>query len=201
MIFKRDKWKVRAAPSLRELNKVMTRKIFFVWGGAFFLFLLCFTGLHGLTAIARQIANFFPFVSDQFQKATPIGDFAATYFGLAVPLVLGSTCYLLTGQDIVTRARAGIENSGGVLKYFLVVCLLGIPFCVLMLGLIYFAPIDVPQNPRLFGQIVVHTMINSYAGLLIFGSIAIVAAALLLSILVSYFLIPFLFLYNLKKDI
>lgn len=180
-------------------NKTLTRKILLVWGVAIGLFFLSLTDLWFVGPFSKRIAEFFPVVRSQFDKQTPIGYLAGCYFGLAVALIPMASIFLLWGQDILTRAKVGVERSGGLWKYLFFVYLVGLPFCIFILGLVYFVPVEIPQNPRLFGQLVAHALTSTYPGLLIFGSILIVALTLFLFLLLSGLLLPFLFLINWKK--
>ncbi|MGH9876384.1 MAG: hypothetical protein ACREBU_08975 [Nitrososphaera sp.] len=186
--------------NIDNANRVLSRRILLLWGGTIILFFVSLPDIWIVDAIAEKIAAYFPVVKGQLEKGTRISSVAGRFFCLGVLTVPVATLFLLWGQDILGRARVGASRSGGRWKYLFTVFVIGIPFCVSMLALIYFAPIEVPQNPHLMGQVVAHSMTNTYLGLLVFGSIGIVGTTLLFFFLLSFVALPILFVFRKKGD-
>lgn len=183
-------------PNIDNANRLLTRKIILIWGIANILFFISLADIWITNFIAEQISTYLPLIKSQLEKNTRIGFVAGRFFGLAALITPGAVLFLLWGDDLSRRATVGIARSGGAWKYFFTVSLLGIPFCIFILGFFYFAPIEGPQNPRLMGQIVIHAMVSTYWGLFVFGAIGIVAVALLLFMLFCFLSLPVLFIFR-----
>ncbi len=130
-----------------------------------------------------------------------MGNVAGRYFGLAVLFVPVAAVFFVWQQDLLARAKIGLRRTGSIWKYVLVMYFLGVPLCAFILALMYFAPFELPTDPRLSGQIIAHAMINTYPGLLTFGSVAILSAALFLFMMLASFLTPFLALASWYKGV
>lgn len=185
-------------PNIENANRTLSKNIFLFWGVTVALFLISLPNFWSSEAIAAKIATYFPVVKGQLEKGTGIGSVAARFFAFGVLAIPGGTLFLLWSQDLRSRIEVGVVSSGGRWKFLFTALFLGIPFCTLMLALIYFSPIEFPKDPRLLGQIVAHAMTNTYWGLAVFGSIGIVAATLLLFMLICFLAAPILFVLKTK---
>lgn len=186
--------------NLENANKKLSRKIFLFWGITFTLFLISLPDFWISKAIAIEIATYFPVVKGQLEKGTGIGLVAARFFAFGVLVIPMGTLFLLWGQDLRSRIELGVASSGGRWKFLFTGLFLGVPFCTLMLVLIYFSPIELPKDPRLHGQILAHAMTNTYWGLAVFGSVGIVAVTLIFFMLICFLAAPILFIFKKKRE-
>jgi hypothetical protein len=184
---------------LKKIHKKFNTRLLIVWTAAVLLFFVALADFKPLDQFARQASLYFPFIENQFEKATLIGSVAGRYFSLAALLLPFATVYLVRGLNISAQAKASANVAGSRISQFLVILLIGVPFLLSMLALIYFAPFELSADPRLFGQVIAHSAMNSYLGLLIFGSILIVAISLLLVMLfLCFFALSAIFSINFK---
>lgn len=183
-----------------QRNKLLARKILVSW-------LICFATLFIVQAMETKIRSvplfvgqYLPVIGKIQSMKSEIGQTAASYVAVLSLMVPFITLYLVWGESISARFRVGeigLKNQGrGLLERFFVMYMLGVPFILGILFLMGAAPFDFVEIPRLFGQYVVHWMLTTMTGLAVFGSLAGVAAALLLATLIFYILLPINLLYT-----
>lgn len=183
---------------MTEANKKMMRKLWRVYAAIVFTFFVCLVFEAAANAVARLSALYIPSVAKLMQAPSAIGVLPANYFGVLAILMPAFIVWLAWGENAHMRWRYGKLQSGrGPTEVVLFAYLLALPFCIFILYLMYEAPIDMPTQPRLWGQHVLHLMLNTYLGLLIFGSIAAVGAALFAAVTSFYFWLPISLINNL----
>lgn len=180
--------------NLSAANKILTRRILLVWVAAIGLYFVALADISILSALARWTGRFVPAVQQQFDKGTPLGYLAGCYAGLAALLLPFAASFMLWRQDIPARVFEGTQRSGRGWRFIVFNYLFGLPFALLILLSVYFAPIDTPRSPQLFGQVVIYAMTNNYFGLLFLGSLLIVGTSLLLFLLSAFLSLPILLL-------
>jgi hypothetical protein len=122
---------------------------------------------------------------------TDLGILPANYLGLLAVLMPAFVIWLVWGEDPRMRWRYGSLQSGrGPTEYLLMLYLLGVPFGLFFLYVVYAAPFDMPVKPHLWGQHVVYLMLNTHLGLLVFGTIGALSTAALGAFLVFYLMLP-----------
>lgn len=178
-------------------NKKMIQKFWAVWLAIIVVFFFCLVFKQTATAIAHWSAAYVPSVAKLTQDPTAIGNLPGTYFGVLAVLMPVFVIWLAWGEDPRMRWRYGKMQSGrGPVEFLLMLYLLGIPFCIFFLYVMYAAPIEMPAQPRLWGQHLVYLMLNTYLGLLVFGGVAAFGTALFGSVTLFYFLLPFAAIKN-----
>lgn len=151
-------------------------------------------------ASAHLVADYVPSIDQLLRKGTPISICAANYFGLVALFLPLMILLLVWKEDVLMRARFGAEQLAGQgrgpIEKLVVGYGLGLPFISFVLYLMHTAPFDLPETPHLFGQHVIHFMLNSRLGLVLLGSITSVAAALFFTMLVALIWLPIAYLIN-----
>lgn len=82
------------------------------------------------------------------------------------------------------------------LELLLIIYLLAIPLLIFCIFVAAFAPFEISANPNRFGPQVLSAMLNSMIGLYFLGTVALVALALALFLLISYLWLPFALVIN-----
>ncbi len=173
-------------------NKKMVQKFWAIWLAIIVAFFFCLIFKETATAIAHWSAAYVPSVAKLMQDPTAIGNLPGIYFGVLAVLMPVFVIWLVLGEDPRMRWRYGRMQSGrGETEFLLMLYLLGIPFCIFFLYVMYAAPIEMPAQPRLWGHHLVHLMLNTHLGLLAFGGVATFGTALFGSVISFYFLLPF----------
>jgi len=172
-------------------NERMVRKFKVIGVIIALTFFVCVAFDGPTNAVAHWAAAYVPSVAKLFKNPTSLGTMPARFFGVVAVLVPALAIWLAWGEDVRTRWRYGQMRSGrGPTESLLMVYLLGVPFSVFVLFVMYAAPIDMPAQPRLWGQHIVYLMHNTYLGLLILGGIATFSTALFAAVLVFCFWLP-----------
>ena len=172
--------------------KKLDRKLFVCWGITVSVYFLCllFDGL--AHSISLWTAKYIPSIAKLNTEPAPLNGFTGNFFGVASLLI---PFYLLSfgwQENILMRFRHLQPKSGrGLIETIVVVYVLGLPFLSLVFFIFYAAPLELSDNPRLSGQVVLHNMLNSYFGLFVFGTVLIPALALLAAIFIAYIWLPF----------
>lgn len=179
-------------------NKKMVQKFWAVWLAIIVVFFFCLVFKQTATAIAHWSATYVPSVAKLMQDPTAIGNLPGNYFGVLAVLMPVFVIWLVWGEDPRMRWRYGKMQSGRAPTEFLLVAyLLGLPFGFFFLYMMYAAPMEMPAQPHLWGQHLVHLMLNTHLGLLAFGGVAAFGTALFGSVISFYFLLPFAAIKNL----
>lgn len=162
-----------------KANQQMMRKFWAmasVIAATFFLCLL-FDGM--AAAISRWSATYIPSIAKLRQAPTGIGFAPANFFGVVAVLIPAFAIWLAWGEDPHLRWRYGAVISGrGLTESTLMLYLLGLPFCLFFIFMMYAAPIEMPPQPRLWGQHIVHLMLNTHLGLFALGIMAAISTVL-----------------------
>lgn len=179
-------------------NRQMMRKFWLIAIVVVLIFFFCLLFDGTATAISRWSATYVPSVAKLRQSPTEIGFLPANYFGVLAVLMPAFVIWLAWGEDPRMRWRYGAQQSGrGPIEFLLMLYFLGLPFCIFFLFAMYAAPIEMPVQPRLWGQHVVHLMLNTYLGLLFLGGIAALGSALFGAVSLFYSLLPLAAINNL----
>ena len=180
-------------------NVVMTRRIV-SWSlciFAFFAVKLLGASLDGFTAV---VASYMPSVQKVYSSSRPMDLLVARYVAVLTPMVMLMAAYLMWGESVRKRVEFGalrMERVGrGKVERLVIMYVLGLPFVGGILFLLFAAPINLPERSHLYGQNVIHLMLRTEFGLLLFGSTAAVAAALLVLIFFFSTTHPLLIAYS-----
>ena len=152
-----------------------------------------------LTPLVSWMSGYIPSIQ-MLNIGNQIEQFAARYFALCTLVLPIMTVYLAWGQNPLERIRAGaVINKTPLWKtiFFLV---LGLPFCLLILFVLYAAPIPMPETPRLSGQHVLHLMTNTHLGLLVLGSVLMIGILIFILAALCIILLPFFYFFTFKGN-
>lgn len=188
---------------LDKANQQMMRKFWAMASVivATFFFCLLFDGT--AAAISHWSATYIPSVAKLNQAPTAIGFAPANFFGVVAVLIPAFVIWLAWGEDPHLRWRYGAVVAGrGLTEFTLMLYLLGLPFCLFFIFMMYAAPIEMPPQPRLWGQHIVHLMLNTHLGLFALGSLAAISTVLFGVFFLIYISLPFAAIKNflLKED-
>lgn len=183
---------------ITKSNHIFTKKLLMCWSltiAAFFFSIIFDVAINALTHI---VAAYIPSISKLLNKGTLNSLCAANYFSLVALLLPAMTLLLIWKEDILLRTRFGAEqlarHGRGPIERIFLVYVLGVPSIIFILYVFYAAPFSLPERPHLFGQHVINFMLNSKFGLLIFGSVCAVAAALFSVFAIGLFWWPIAYL-------
>lgn len=177
---------------LTILNQQLLKKIWWCWLVAVGLFVVCILFNDVTFAIATWAAKYMPSIEKLLQPGMALENLAGKYFGvlaLCMPLFVIA---IIWREDIRTRFMSTSTKPGkSIVKNFAFVYFLGIPALAFILAIFYFAPFDMPAEPRLAGQHALYFMIATYPGLLLFGSVLGISIAVFSALLIGYIWLPF----------
>jgi hypothetical protein len=177
---------------LAILNQQLLKKLWWCWLAAVGLFASCILFNDLAFAIATWTAHYVPSVEKLLQPGMALDKLAGKYFGVFVLFLPLFVIALIWREDIRIRFLSTSMKPGkSIVKNFGFVFFLGIPFLFFILAVFYFAPFDMPTEPRLAGQHALHFMIATYPGLLLFGSVLGISIAVFSALLVGYLWLPF----------
>lgn len=181
-----------------EANKKMVGKFWWIYAAIVLTFFVCLVFQVAASAVAKWSALYIPSVAKLLQAPSAIGALPANYFGVLAILMPAFIFWLAWGEDARIRWRYGKLQSGrGPTEFLLFGYFLALPFGIFFLYMMYEAPIEMPAQPRLWGQHVLHLMLNTHIGLLMFGSIAAFGTALFATFVLFYFWLPISLINNL----
>lgn len=156
------------------------------------IFLFCLAFNETSTIIARWSATYVPSIAKLIHSPTTLGDLPARFFGMLAVLMPAFVVWLAWGEDPRMRWRYGAKVSGrGRTEFLLMLYLLGVPFSIFFIFMMYASPIEMPATPRLWGQHIVHLMLNTSIGLLVLGGIAALATVVAGALSLIYLALPF----------
>lgn len=115
---------------------------------------------------------------------------AAEYFSIGVLFVPLVAIFLGVNQKMHLRLKSGLSRQPSQLKGLFTIYFLALPFFLILLSFYYWLPIDL-ANPRLFGQQLIHLMIQSRIALCLLGSFSLMVLAYVLLATGSILLFPF----------
>ncbi len=174
------------------LNQQLLKKLWWCWLVAVALFALCLLFNDQAFAIASWTAKYIPSVEKLLQPGMALENLAGKYFGVLVSFLPLFVIAIVWGEDIRIRFLSTSKKPGkSILKNLIFVYLLGIPFLIFFLTVFYAAPFEMPTAPRLAGQHVLHFMIATYPGLLLFGSVLGISVSVFTALLIGYLWLPF----------
>lgn len=174
-----------------KANAQMLRKFWVIGFAIIATLVYCIVAPHSAAVISDWVAIYVPSIAKLVVNQTGIGNLPANFFGVLTFLMPAFLVLLTWGESPLLRWRYGLIQSGRSPSEFLLTgYLLLFPFGLFVLYVMYAAPIELPSQPRLWGQHVIHLMINTYAGLFVFGGIAIFATAVVGAAVVFCFLLP-----------
>ncbi|MEO8122095.1 MAG: hypothetical protein ABI606_22565 [Rhodoferax sp.] len=177
---------------LAILNQQLLRKLWWCWLVAVGLFALCLLFNDVAFTVASWTAQFIPSIEKLLQPGMALEKLAGKYFGVLVFFLPLFVVVISWREDIRIRFLSTSKKPGkSILKNFIFVYFLGIPFVLLFLTVFYAAPFDMPGEPRLAGQHALHFMIATYPGLLLFGSVLGISIAVFSTLLIGYLWLPF----------
>jgi hypothetical protein len=152
-----------------------------------------------LTPLASSMSGYIPSIQ-MLNIGNQMERFAAKYFALCTLVLPIMTVYLAWGQNPLERIRAGAVIRKTPLWKTIFFLALGLPFCLLILFILYAAPIPMPETPRLSGQHALHLMTNTYLGLLVLGSVLMIGILIFILGALCVALLPFFYLFSSKGN-
>ena len=177
---------------LAALNQKLLRKLWWCWVVAIALFFLSLLFNDFAFAIATWTAEYIPSIEKLLQPGMALEKLAGKYFGVLVCFLPIFVLAIVWREDIRIRFLSTAKKPGkSILKNFIGVYFLFIPLVIFFLAVFYAAPFDMPTVPRLAGQHVLHFMIATYPGLLLFGSALGMSIAIFTALLIGYLWLPF----------
>ena len=177
---------------LAILNQQLLNKMWWCWLLAVGLFAMCVFFNDVAFAIATWTAQYVPSIEKLLKPGMALEMLAGKYFGVLALVMPVFVLVLIWREDIRLRFLATSTKPGNsVVKNFFFVFFLGVPFLLLILAIFYFAPFDMPSEPRLAGQHVLHFMIATYPGLLLLGSVLGIFIPVFTALLIGYLWLPF----------
>lgn len=185
-------------PIKSESDTRLGRKCLWIWIALQMLVLIVLVFHKNLEFISNFVGGFFPSVSKLNAKGAQ--EIAAVYFSVCVlvaPLLL---VYLVWNENALIRMQETAKRNSRSATKTIFIILLGFPFLLGVIALVYFAPFEITESPRLSGQLALHFMINTKLGLLLLGPLF--AFGLVLNTSLIYFLssLPFLYLFKIIKE-
>jgi hypothetical protein len=174
------------------LNKRLNIRIIFCCVFTAIVYLLClvFGGL--AQSISSWTANYIPSVAKLNVNHSLLNGFTGKFFGVSVFLIPFFLLVYVWREEVLIRFRYGQPKSGrGMFETVILLYVLCIPFICLVFFIFYAAPLEIPANPRLSGQLVLHVMLSTYIGLFVFGILLIPTLAILAALLIACIWLPF----------
>jgi hypothetical protein len=173
-------------------NKKLNRKFIFCWAITATIYFLCllFDGL--AENISLWTAKYIPSISKLTVKPSPLNGFTGKFLGVACLLMPIFLITYIWREKILLRFKYFQPKTGrGLTETLIVGYLLGLPLVGLIFFIFYAAPIDIPADPRLSGQLVLHAMLNTHSGLFVFGTLLITLLPAIAAIAIAYIWLPF----------
>lgn len=143
------------------------------------------------TWIAHGVADYVPAIRNLLDSDAVIASMSARFFSVCTlffPLMVG---WLLWGQSPIRRAQYGAIKSGVSFAKFLVrIYLMGVPFGLGFLILIYYSPIPASPEADLWGEVLLNVMLNTSMGLFTLGSSLVLATVAIAVMTAMYLVLP-----------
>lgn len=188
-------------PSLEAQLEKANRKFMRKFWGCFLIsaaiYVLCLIFDDAAASISKWVAHYVPSIAKLNAPNVGLNGFAGKYFGVAICIFPFLLLWFCWNENVFLRFRVSQPKSGrGFIETLFFVYILGIPMIAFFFFTLYAAPIDMPVQPRLSGQVALHIMINTYLGLLVFGATVITGMALFGAVLIGSLWLPFSALYQ-----
>jgi hypothetical protein len=180
------------ASVVKIANEKLNKKFIFCMFLGCLVYAFCFIFENQALLVSNWTAQYIPSIRKILDQNTSTNHLAAKYFGVMVIFLLPLTLLFLWRENIYFRVINGLAESGKSLAgTLLFVYLLSLPFFLALIFVLYAAPFDMFDKPRLSGQHVVYLMINTYAGLLVFGVLLTASLPLIFAMVIGCIALPF----------
>jgi hypothetical protein len=161
-----------AAAKVAAANKKMGRKFLACWALACLVYFFCLVFGDAALRISSWTAQYIPSVAKLNAPGAANNGLAGKFFGVVTPLMFAFAIFYIWGEDVLLRFRYAWPRTGrSFVETIIWVYFLGLPFIGLAFWVFYEAPFQQPAVPRLSGQHVLHLMLNTHIGLLVFGAL------------------------------
>jgi uncharacterized membrane protein len=176
---------------VRALNARQTIRIVLVLLMSFASYFICVAFPEATTVLAVQVGKVVPSIEKLLQSPSLLGTLPARYFALNAALLPFYVALLVWNEAAGPRFRFGLSRSGrSRTEAIFILYFLFLPLCIGLLLAVIVAPIDLPHEPRLWGQHALGLVFNFNLGLFSLGSLLVAAIAVTLAMLIFVLWLP-----------